>query len=642
MPVTDAPTQDHDLVVVGGTPAGIAFAVRVAREGVRVLFVHHTGHLGGMLANGLGVWDSRYDRKRAPIYDEVRAAIIAHYHDTYGPDSSQYRDAQPGPNGHTNGRFEPHVAERILTALVACETRITVVLQHYPVAVERHGPTIASVMFASVQGPTRFRATARVFADCSYEADTFPLAGIAYRVGRESREEFGEPHAGEIFMQPADAPPDATAARLAAAHAALRLRPFPGYQVRLPESTGRADGNVQALNYRVILTSDPARRRPVPRPPHLDREFLATLEFGSEIEAIPNQKLGLNRPQLLGPHNAYVEGDWSVRRQVMDAHWEAALALLWFKQHDPSVSEKERHRWREYGLAADEFTDHGHRPYEIYVREGRRLQGRAMLTEADTTPADGMARPPLHADSIGFTEWYIDSHACTRRRVEGSLEEGKVMLHQETFPGQVPLRALLPEGVENLIVPVNLSATHVAWNTVRLEATWMHLAESAAFAACQAWRAGQPIAALDRTELLQTLAARGVQLTFFNDLESAPGDDTVAAAQYFSTCGFFPDYDARLAAPLDGGTAREWLRVGLATLPPTDPLAVARAIAAAAARGEPPLGRSALPRFEPSTEAHSPAVNASASAVTRGEALRALWQLVRSRRPAAGPVRADP
>ena len=627
--------QDHDLVVVGGTPAGIAFAVRSAREGARVLLVHHTGHLGGMLANGLGVWDTRYDRKRAPIYDEVRASILAHYRDTYGPDSPQFRDAQPGLNGHTNGRFEPHVAERILTELVAREARITVVLHHHPVAVERHGPTIARLTFASRQSPARFRATARIFADCSYEADTFPLAGIAYRVGRESREEFGEPHAGEIYMEPGDAPPDAAAAQRGMALAALRLRPFPGYQSRRPESTGQADGNVQALNYRVILTTDPARRRPIPRPESIDRELLATLEFGSEIEGIPNAKLGLNRPQLLGPHNAYVEGDWSVRHRVMDAHWEAALALLWLKQHDPSVSTEERQRWGACGLAGDEFADHGHRPYEIYLREGRRLRGRTVLTEADTTPADGIARPPLHADSIAFTEWYIDSHACTRRRVEGSLEEGKVMLHQETFPGQVPWRALLPEGVDNLVVPVNLSATHVAWNTVRLEPTWMHIAEAAAFAAVQAWRAGLPAAAVDWGELRQTLAWRGVMLAFFNDLESAPENDAAAAAQFFSAYGFFPDFDARLDEPLDGGTAPEWLRAGVVPAPPTDPLAVARAVAAAAVRGEPPLLQRDLPGG--TRQAGSTAPDAP---VTRGEALRALWRLVRSRRPAAASTRA--
>ncbi len=604
----------HDLVVIGGTPAGIACAVRAAREGLGVLLVHHTAHLGGMPANGLGVWDTRYERRRAPLYDEVRAGILAHYRDTYGADSAQFRAALPGAQGHTNGRFEPHVAERVFTGLVEREARITVVLSHHPVAADRDGATLRGVTFAAMAGPERFHATARVFADCSYEADLFPLAGIPYRVGRESRAEHAEPHAGGIFMAPVATAPDAGAARLAAAQAALRLRPFPGFQVRLAAGSGAADSHVQALNYRVMLTRDPARRRPVPRPAMRDAEFLRTLEFGAEIDGIPNQKLGLNRPQLLGPHLAYVEGDWATRRRVMDAHWEAALALLWFKQHDPSVSAAERQRWGEYGLAGDEFADHGHRPHEIYLREGRRLRGRALLTEADTTPVAPLARPPLHADSIGFTEWYIDSHACTRRRVPGSLEEGKMMLHQETFPGQVPFAALLPDGLDNVLVPVCLSATHVAWNTVRLEPTWMHLAESAAHAAVASCRTGIAPAGLDRAALLRTLARRGVPLAYFNDLEATPGDETVAAAQYFATRGFLPDYDARLSAPLDDGTATAWLAAAMDARGAA-PLSIARAVQAGA--GDRPLSAALRARWSALGAGLHPA---------RGDALRALWR----------------
>ena len=422
--------------MIGGTPAGIAFAVRAAREGARVLLVNHTNHLGGMLANGLGVWDTRYERKRAPIYDEVRQAIFDHYRETYGATSQQCADAQPGATGHSNGKFEPHVAETILTRLVRQEAGIEVVLNHYPAAVERTGATIKSVTFANQEGTGRFRATAQVFADCSYEADSFPLAGIPYRVGREARSEFGETHAGVIFMQSVETAPTLDDARKAEAQSALRLRHFGGFQVRRGESTGESDSNVQAMNYRVMLTKDPIRRRPVARPAHYEPAQLRTLEFGAEVAGIPNGKLCLNRPQLPGPHNAYVEGDWRARRAIMDAHWETALAMLWFRQNDSSVPEEERRRWREYGLAGDEFADHHHRPHEIYVREGRRLCGRYLLTQADTLPAAGLARPPLHADSIAFTEWYVDSHACTPRRVSGSLPEGKVMLHQETFPGQ--------------------------------------------------------------------------------------------------------------------------------------------------------------------------------------------------------------
>jgi hypothetical protein len=634
-PSSPAPSPsgaDYDVVVIGGTPAGIVLAVRAAREGARVLLVHHTPHLGGMLANGLGVWDSRYERMRSPIYDEVRQAIFAHYRNTYGLDSPQYGDALPGATGHTNGKFEPRVAEQVLTALVAREKRITVVLSHYPAAVERVGSRIVDITFASMNGLGRFRASAPVFAECSYEADTLPLAGIPYRVGREARSEYGEDHAGVVFMQPAEEAPNAGMARTAADQAALQLRHFPGFQVRRPESTGEGDGNVQAMNYRVILTNEPARRVPIQPPMNYDPARLRELEFGAEIDAIPNGKLGLNRPQLLGPHNDYVEGDWSTRRRVMDLHWETAMGLLWFRQHDQSVPEAERRRWLEYGLACDEFSDHHHRPHEIYLREGRRLVGRTLLTQADTVPALGLGRPLLHRDSIAFTEWYVDSHACTPRRVAGSLEEGKIMLHQETFPGQVPFRALLPTGVDNLLVPVSLSATHVAWNTVRLEATWMHIAEAAAYAALQALQHEQAPALIDGDRLRQTLAARGITLAFFNDLDSAPGDEMAAAAQYFSGWGFFPDFDARLAAPLDGGTAREWL-AALRGGAPAEPNAVARRIALACARGEAPVRRTEFAALLPEVELAA----GLEGTLTRGEGLGALWQFLSSSRDNANP-----
>lgn len=622
-PVEALSRQRFDVVVIGGTPAGIVFALRAAREGAEVLLVNHTRHLGGMAANGLGVWDTRYERRRSPIHDEIRQAFFSYYQARYGEKSRQYRDALPGEAGHSNGKYEPHVAEFILTGLVRQEPRITVLLEHYPVEADRVGNLIRGITFSRMDGGAMVRVQAPLFADCSYEADTFPLAGVRYRVGRESRDEHGEAHAGVIYMEPADVPPDEQTARLAALHHGLKLRHFRGYQRMHPASTGEGDRNVQAINYRVILTKDPARRLPIPKPEDYDPEAFRRLEFRAEIEGIPNGKIGLNRPQLLGIHNTYVEGSWETRRLIMDRHWRMALAMIWHRQHAPSWSAEERLRWLEYGLAKDEFTDNGHRPYEIYCREGRRLLGRFLLTQADTTPAPGLTRPPLHVDSIAFTEWYIDSHACTPRQVGGSLEEGKVMLYHETFPGHIPYRALLPQGLDNMIVPVNLSATHVAWNAVRLEATWMHVAESAAFAAVLALRHKQTFAAIDRTELRRTLAWRGVALTFFNDIESAPENDAVAATQFFSALGFFPDYDARLDEPLDHATAEIWTSAALAG-EAADPMAVAGKLASLS---EAPPSLVTAQQFAAMLPADA-TVPPGEEPVSRRTALACLWKLV--------------
>ena len=572
-------SREADLVVIGGTPGGIACAVRAAREGLSVILVNRHDHLGGIMSSGLGAWDTQYEGRRSPLYDEMRQAFFDFYRRTYGEDSPQYRDALPGKTGHNNGRFEPHVAERHFNDLVEREDTITVLRGLVPVGVEREGATVKSITIRPMQeggaidgGDIVLRG--KVFADATYEGDLAALAKVPYRVGRESRDEFGEPHAGIVFMKPVSQPPDAESARLATLRSAMNLREFTGWQIILPESTGAADPAVQACNYRTPLVTDSANRVPITKPENYDPYLLKTLEVYSGIASIPNGKFGWNRPQLLGLQTPYVEADWTERQRIMDRHWETTLALLSFHQHDPTVPEKVREAWLEYGLAKDEFVDNGHRPYEMYVREARRITARQMFTQHDAMLAPGLGRAPVHADSIAATEWYMDAHGCTTARVPGSMDEGKAMLHQETFPGQLPWRCLLPQGVDNLLVPVCLGATHVAWGTVRLEPVFMQTGEVAGLAAALAVKGGGSPAGLDADRLVRELCRRKFMVSFFNDLDVAADDPRVAAAQYFGTKGFFADYDARLDAPLATATQAVWER-GLAalrsgTLDPTD------------------------------------------------------------------------
>lgn len=551
--------RSADLVVIGGTPGGIACAVRAAREGLSVVLVNWHAHLGGIMSSGLGVWDTQWEGKRAPIYNEMRAAFFAFYRAKYGEDSPQYRDALPGKTGHTNGRYEPHVAGRLFTELVEKETNITVLRGYIPVHVERDGAMLKSVTLQLMQGGGEKVLRAKIFADCTYEGDLAALAKVPYRVGRESREEFGEPHAGVIFMKPVSLAPDAESAALTERHDALNLRRFSGWQIMLPQSTGAADGAVQACNYRTPLVTDPANRVPIQKPANYDPYYLKTLEVYSGVPFIPNGKFGWNRPQLIGLQTPYVEADWPERQRIMDAHWEMTMGLLYFHQHDPTVPEKIRAAWLEHGLAKDEFADNGHRPYEMYIREARRITGRAIYTQHDAMLAPGLGRAPIHSDSIAFTEWYMDSHSCTTARVPGSMEEGKAMLHQETFPGQIPYRCLLPQGVDNLLVPVCISATHVAWGTVRLEPVFMQLGESAGHAAALAVQSKTAPASLNPDILIRKLASSHFMLSFFNDVDVSSDDPRAAAAQYFGTKGFFADYNARLDAPLTQEASRLWL-----------------------------------------------------------------------------------
>jgi arylsulfatase A-like enzyme len=553
----DAVDGKHfDLVVVEGTPGGIAMAVRAAREDLSVLLVNHNRHLGGILSSGLRVWDTLYEGKRSPIYDEVRQAVFDYYLAAYGEGSKEYLRALPGKSGHTNGQFEPHVIEGLFNGLVAREPRITVLGGFVPVKVDREGRLIRSLTLGEFDGEKTVRVEASVFADCSYEGDMMALAKVPYRVGRESRSEYNEPHAGKIYMRPT-ATPTAAAQEIVALHDSLNLRVFHGWQEIAEESTGEADDRVQAFNYRTILSADPQNQVPVTRPDDYDPERLKRLENGNVVE-IPNDKFGWNRPQLVGPHLAYVEGDWKTRQEVMDAHWNATMGILYFLKHDPSAAQENRPLWDRVGLAKDEFVDNAHRPYEIYVREARRLVGRYVFTEYDATLAAGLPHAPIHADGIAVTEWYLDTHACTFERVQGSLDEGKMMLHSLTFPGQAPYRCLLSEEIDNLLVPVCLSSTHVAWGTIRLEPTWMNVAESAAYAAAMAVKRDQTPAEVDPGELLRMLAERRVMISFFNDVDLGSEQPWVPAVEYLGTKGFFRNYDARPDEPLSPGVARCW------------------------------------------------------------------------------------
>jgi hypothetical protein len=553
--------KEFDLVVAQGTPGGIAMAVRAAREGARVLLVNHDRHLGGLLSSGLGIWDSLWEGKRSPIYDEARQAILDYYRTTYGPGSPQYRAAKPGSSGHSNGNFEPHVAELILTALVTCETNITVLLGYYPATATREGAILKSVGFRELNGSGSVQVIAKIFADCSYEGDLAAVAKVPYRVGREARAEYNEPHAGVVFMKLEKQPTNPEQARSAKLQEGMKLRKFPGFQsVYEPESTGEADGNVQAFNYRTPFSADPTNCVPVEKPANYDPALLAKLDYNS-MGMFPNKKRWWNRPQLIGSQTAYVEGDWATRQKVMDQSWEATLGLLYYLQNE-SANPGLRRDWGGYGLCKDEFADNGHRPYVFYIREARRITGRAVFTEHDATLMPDLDRAPVHADSIAITEWYLDSHACTPARLHIAplpiLQEGKMMLQAETFPGQLSYRTLLPQGLDNLLVPVCLSATHVAWGTVRLEPTWMNIAESAAYAAVQALQNNQTPAVIDTDRLLRTLAQKHCMISFFNDVDVAANDAWIPAAQYFGTKGFFHNYNARAIEPLSEAVREVW------------------------------------------------------------------------------------
>ena len=559
-----AARQDADLLVYGATPGGVACAVRAAREGLQVLLVSPVKHLGGMFANGLGIMDTLYNGSRAPVYDEFRKSIYDFYRRKYGTASAQYENAGPGIS---KTKYEAHVAEQLINELLVAEPNIRILKDYYPVKVSTKSNAIESVRFASRTNGIERTLTASIVADCSYEGDLMVIAGVNFQYGREAKQEYGEKYAGVIYTKdvapsemPNEIPEDQT-------EIIRRLNLFRYSETRtrifFPESTGNADPAIQAFNLRAILTNDPANRVMPVKPEGYDpAHFQKNYQHKKENLTLsrPNNKTSLNYPKILGLQNKYVSGDWNTRMQVTDQFYRELTGLLYFRQHDPSLPEELRLHWQQYGFAKDEFVDNNHLPYELYVRESRRLRGRAVFTEKNATLQTGLQRAPVQEHSIGSTEWFLDSHACTDQQLPGSKQEGEVMLKSETVPGQIPLQTIFPRELNNLLVPVCLSASHIGWGAVRLEPVWMQIGEAAGLLASLAIKKALAPVAVDADTFVQTLAQRRFLVSFFNDVEARELADWYPAVQYLGTKGFFASYEARPDEKLTIEQATSWMK----------------------------------------------------------------------------------
>jgi len=555
--------KSYDLVVVGGTPGGIACAVRAAREGLSVLLVNHTHHLGGFITSGAGGWEAPYDGHRSPIYAEILAAAADNYAKTYGENSPQHLASMPSRTSRAHidrPKIEPRIAEQLFNALVAKEKTLTVLLGHVVAKAERDGSLIEKVSLKPMHGEGGITVSAKVFADAMYEGDLMAAAGVETRIGRESREQHGERHAGVIYTKERHKEPGQRGFPKAADEGTLNLRynsHATGDIVEGPQS-GESDGSVMAYNYRLILTRDPANKVMVTKPANYDSEIAKQAASGGFVPDLPNNKVAWNGGRLIGPQNGYPGGDWPTREAISKRYLDAMLMRLWWLQNDPEAPESERKKFAGYGLAADEFPDNDHVPYEIYVREARRLVGRYVFKEQDNVVAEGIARTPIHPDSVAMTDWPVDSVACLPRKAEGGNTDGILFLGEESRPAQVPYRSLLPREVDNLLVPVPISASHVGWGSIRLEPVWMQLGESAGFAAALAVKSEATPGKLDPDFLIRKLATSRVMVSFFNDVDVAGDDPRVPAAQYFGTKGFFASYDARLDEPLTEAVKAVW------------------------------------------------------------------------------------
>lgn len=504
--------HDFDVVVYGATPAGVAAAVAAGREGKRAVLIEPLPIAGGMMSGGLSFSDSNQMAREAlkGIFEEFHLRVENHYtgKGVKLPYSVSIKDNRPWT-------YEPHVAERIFHQMLD-EAGVTVMLGETLRRVKRKGTAIRSLR--TLSGKT---FSGKMFIDASYEGDLMAAAGVKYRVGRESRDEFSEPLAGAIYPK--------KPVKLDVYDAQGKPLPYISTTRQAPE--GQGDNMIMTYSFRFCFTRDPANRVPFTKPDHYDpaayeliRRYLKAYpdtERLIDLYPLPGNKLDGNNGiglqlsiGLVGLNAGYPDGSARQRQAIWDAHTEYCKGLFHFLTTDPDIPEKIRKQMDGLGYAKDEFTSFGHFPPVLYVREARRMEGAYFLTEKDIL--HDLAKP----DSIGIGSFPIDSHDCQRIATEdGFINEGTIFpKHLKTRkigpPYQMPYRAITPKAAEcsNLLVPVCLSSSHVAFSSVRVEPAWIVLGQSAGIAAALAIEEGVTVQQLDYAKLAARLEKAGQEL----------------------------------------------------------------------------------------------------------------------------------
>ncbi len=497
-PPPRAPVHEVDVCVYGATSAGVVAAIRAKRAGLRVALLDADGWVGGLTTAGLGATDVGNQRAIGGLARDFYRRIRGYY-DRDGSWRWQRRQEFRG-RGHRPGEdaawtFEPSAAQQVFAAMLAeaevAPVRARLLRDGRGGGVVKRGNRLLALR---CEDGRRFRA--RVFLDCSYEGDLLAAAGCAFVVGREANALYGETldgvqtarahkHQFTVRVDPFVVPGDPASGLLAHVHAG-----GPGAQ-------GQRDRRVQAYCLRMCATDHPGNRVPWPKPAGYDPAeyelLLRYFEAGSTLRpwhpvAVPNRKTDSNNngafsTDYLGGSDGWPEGSYAAREALYREHLRYQQGLMWTLANHPRVPADIRGHFSSYGPAADEFVATGHWPPMLYVREGRRLVGEAVVTEHHC-----IGRRVAH-DPVGMGTYAMDSHN-TQRYVDDSgaaRNEGDVQVRVPA-PYGISYRALTPqfEDADNLLVPVALSASHIAFGSVRMEPVFMVLAESAAFAAALA------------------------------------------------------------------------------------------------------------------------------------------------------------
>ncbi len=489
--------QTYDLVIYGGTSAGVAGAVQAARMGKSVVLIEPGRHVGGLTSGGLGWTDSGNKAVIGGVAREFYQRLKRHYDQPAAwkhEKPEQYKLYRPAEDALWT--FEPHVAERLLRELLA-EHKVPVVfgerLDRAPgKGVKKDGPRLTALVMESGKV-----YEGKMFLDCTYEGDLLAAAGASFAVGREANKQYGETlngvqralnthnHGFVVKVDPYVKPGDPASGLLFG----IEAGPHP--------ADGAGDHRLQAYCFRLCMSLVPANRVPFPKPADYDerkyellfRNFEAgDLRLPFKPDLMPNGKTDTNNncavsTDYIGQNYRYPEAAYAERDKIIREHESYQKGLMWSLANHPRVPQKIRDAMSVWGLAKDEFIDNGHWPHQIYVREARRLVGEYVMTELDCR------RSRNTPESVGMGSYNMDSHNCMRYVTpDGRVQnEGDVQV-SPGGPYQISYRALIPKRGEcaNLLVPVCVSSSHIAYGSIRMEPVFFVLGQSSTTAAALA------------------------------------------------------------------------------------------------------------------------------------------------------------
>ncbi|MDZ4802250.1 MAG: FAD-dependent oxidoreductase [Bryobacteraceae bacterium] len=522
-----------DLLVYGCTSGGVAAAIQAKKMGKSVQMVCPEKHLGGLSAGGLGLTDSGNKEVIGGLSREFYHRLYLHYQK---PESWNWQKrAEFGNKGQgtialdesarTMMNFEPHVAEGVFEAWVK-ELKIPITRNAWldrEKGLVKKGDRIVSMK--TLDGKVY---PAKMFIDATYEGDLMAAAGVDFHVGRESVKTYGEKwngvqvgilhhqhHFGAVKtpISPYVVPGDPKSGVL------------PRVSTAPPGEYGEADKKVQAYCYRMCLTKLDANRVPFPKPAGYDAKqyelLLRVFQAGwrqtfNKFDPIPNWKTDTNNHGPFSTDNIgmswdYPEASYARRKEILAEHVTYQQGLLYFIANDPRMPEDVRTEFAKWGLAKDEFKDNGNWPHQIYVREARRMIGKYVMTENELVKRRPTPEP------VGMGSYGIDSHNIQRYITpEGYVQnEGDIGV-STNGPYQISYGSLVPKKGQaaNLLVPVCLSSSHIAYGSIRMEPVFMILGQSAATAAVMAIDEKIAVQDVGYDKLRKRLLADGQVLEF--------------------------------------------------------------------------------------------------------------------------------